>query len=332
MDIRKSVSIIIPNYNGADLLKRYLPFTLEAIKNAGANYEIIVVDDCSIDNSVQFLISDYPDIIVTVNPENKGVSYSCNRGIEKARCELILLLNPAVKLTPDYFEHQWKYFWRWDTFGVMGRIIDMDGDHIQDAARLPKFNGLKLKTDYFYYTNDDQNRLFTFYLSSANALIDVAKLKQIGGFYELFSPFYGGDMELCLRAWRLKLNCYYEHKAICRHEVSANTENYQTANWVKSVYYRNRFYLHALHLNGFKLIAWFFGTTFIILVPKLLTGQRWIWKSYRDLITNRKLIHQYRERIKNLMNKNESHVTVDEVVTKIRSSVKNKKITRFKSE
>ncbi|MDP9047030.1 MAG: glycosyltransferase, partial [Bacteroidota bacterium] len=104
MEIRKSISIIIPNYNGIDLLKKYFPFTLEAIKNAGVDYEIIVVDDCSIDNSVEFLRSDYPDTIIIVNPENKGFSYSCNRGIEMARCELILLLNSDVKLMPDYFE------------------------------------------------------------------------------------------------------------------------------------------------------------------------------------------------------------------------------------
>jgi GT2 family glycosyltransferase len=330
VDISKSVSIIIPNYNGVNLLKKYLPSTIEAIKNAGVDYEIIVADDCSIDNSVKFLETEYPEIIIVKNIENKGFSYSCNRGIERARCELILLLNSDVKLAPDYFEHQWKYFWRWDTFGVMGRIVDMDSDQIQDAARMPKFNGLKLKTDYFYYTRDDQNRLFTFYLSGANALIDAAKLKQIGGFYELFSPFYCEDMELCLRAWRLKWNCYYEHNAICRHEVSASTKNYQTANWVKSVYYRNRFYLHALHLNGLKLLAWYCQVTLIDLLPKLLAGQNWIWKSYRDLFRNRKLVRQYKKRIEKLMDENESHVTISEVVAKIRSSVKNKRLVRFK--
>ncbi len=330
MDVRKSISIIIPNYNGVSLLKKYLPFTLEAIKNASVDYEIIVVDDCSIDNSVEFLHADYPDIIVIENAENRGFSYSCNRGIEKARCELILLLNSDVKLNPDYFEHQWKYFWRWDTFGVMGRIIDMEGDQIQDAARLPKFNGFKLKTDYFYYTSDDRNRLFTFYLSGANALIDAAKLKQIGGFYELFSPFYCEDMELCLRAWRLNWNCYYEHKAICRHEVSASTKNYQTANWVKSIYYRNRFYLHALHLNGFSLIGWYLQITIIDLLPKLLAGQRWIWYSYRELFRNRKLLKQHKEKIKSLLDHNESNITISEVILKLRSSVKNKKLIRFK--
>ncbi len=152
MEVRKSISVIIPNYNGRHLLQAYLPYTYEAIKKAGTIYEVIIVDDCSTDGSVEFIRAAYPQVNLVVNPENKGFSYACNRGIEIAKCELILLLNSDVKLMPDYFEHQWKFFLRWDTFGVMGRIIDMEGDHIQDAARIPKFNGLQLKTDYFYYT------------------------------------------------------------------------------------------------------------------------------------------------------------------------------------
>jgi GT2 family glycosyltransferase len=119
VNIKKSVSVIIPNYNGKHLLKEYLPFTIEAVKNAGAVYEIIIVDDCSTDDSVEFIRSEYPWVNLVINSENKGFSYSCNRGIEVAEYELILLLNSDVKLTPDYFEHQWKYFLRWDTFGVM---------------------------------------------------------------------------------------------------------------------------------------------------------------------------------------------------------------------
>ncbi len=330
MELAKSVSVVIPNYNGKHLLQEYLPYNLDVIRAAGGDFEIIIVDDASTDDSVEFIRSTYPDIKLIVNPENKGFSHSCNRGIEAACCELILLLNSDVKLTNGYFDEQWKYFLRWDTFGVMGRIIDMEGDHIQDAARMPKFNGFKLKTDYFYYSNDDKDRLYTLYLSGANALINAEKLKQLGGFYELFSPFYCEDMELSIRAWRLKWKCYYEHNAVCRHQVSASTKNYKTATWVKSIYFRNRFFVHAIHLNGLALFAWYAQVTLIDLVPKLLIGQTWIWKSYRELFANRKTIKQYKKQINDLLERADSHTTLFSVVHKIRSSVKKKKYIRFK--
>jgi GT2 family glycosyltransferase len=329
VDLKKSVSIVIPNYNGKHLLKEYLPFTYDAIKQDGVAYEIIVVDDGSADDSVEFIKTEYPEIKLIVNANNSGFSYSCNQGIKAAQCELILLLNSDVKLTPDYFSSQWKYFSMADTFGVMGRIIDMEGDCIQDAARLPKFNGLKLKTAYFYYTDDKNDLLYTFYLSGANALVDAAKLKQIGGFYELFSPFYCEDMELSIRAWKLNWKCYYEHSAICRHQISASTKNYKTAQWVKSIYYRNRFYLHALHLDGVALFGWYIQITLIDLLPKLISGQLWIWKSYRELFKNRSLIKQYKNRLKNLMIENNSRLTIFNVVDRIKALVKNKKLNRI---
>jgi len=71
VEIRKSVSIIIPNYNGRRLLQEYLPYTYSAIKNTGVIFEIIIVDDCSSDGSVEFITAGYPEVVLIVNPENK---------------------------------------------------------------------------------------------------------------------------------------------------------------------------------------------------------------------------------------------------------------------
>jgi len=329
LDIKKSVSIVIPNYNGKHLLTAYLPYTISAIESTGVAYEIIVVDDASTDNSVEIMKAEYPQVKLLVNTTNSGFSHSCNRGIEAAQYELILLLNSDVKLTADYFTRQWKYFTMPDTFGVMGRIIDMEGDRIQDAARLPKFNGLKLKTACFYYTENEHDLLYTLYLSGANALIDAPKLKQLCGFDELFSPFYCEDMELSIRAWRLNWKCYYEHHAICRHQVSASTKNYKTASWVKSIYYRNRFFVHAIHLNIIALTVWFMQITLVDMLPKLLTGQLWIWKSYVEFLKHIKAIKESRRRLKTLMLQNNSNTSVFDLVRKIKHAVKTKNIIRI---
>lgn len=327
---KKSVSIVIPNYNGKNLLQEYLPHTIDVIEASGANYEIIVVDDASTDDSVTFMQTAYPQVKLLVNEVNSGFSHSCNRGIFESKCDLVLLLNSDVKLLPGYFDEQWKYFDDPETFGVQGRIIDMDGDRIQEAGRIPKFNGLKLKTDYFYYTEQPNDSLYTFYLMGANALIDATKLKQTRGFYELFSPFYCEDMELSIRAWRLGWKCYYEHQSVCRHRVSASTKNYKSAKWVKSVYYRNRFYMHALHLDGLALLGWYAQITLVDLLPKLLVGQFWIWKSYLDLFKNHKLISEYKTRLKDLLHKNNSRLSIFNIVNNIRASVKDKALIKIK--
>lgn len=323
---KKTVSIIIPNYNGRRLLEQYLPHTLQAVQNAGTTFEIIVIDDCSTDDSVSFIHTHYPEIKLLQNHKNSGFSYTCNQGIQAAQMELILILNSDVKLSADYFEHLWPYFAQPDTFGVMGRIKDMDGPRIQDAARMPKLNGLKLKS-WFYYL-DSEAPTYTLYLSGANALVDARKLKTLQGFNLLFSPFYGEDFELSLRAWRMGWPCYYEHRATCGHEVSASTKNYKTARWVKMIYFRNRYYLHALHLNGFMLVLWFLQITFIDLLPKMLIGQFWIGTSYLQFLKHRKEIKQARKAFYQLMHTHASYHSLNDVLTRIKQSVKGKRLVK----
>lgn len=324
---KKSVSIIIPNYNGRHLLEKYLPFTLQAIHQAEVEFEVIVIDDCSSDDSLAYLRDNYPFVKLIQNAVNKGFSFSCNRGIEAAQMDLALILNSDVKLSPNYFEHLWACFESGNTFGVMGRIIDMDGTRIQDAARMPKGNVFKLKTAWFYYL-DDQTRTYTLYLSGANALIDLKKLKEIGGFNELFSPFYCEDFDLSLRAWRLNWECFYEHRAICEHELSASTKDYKTTRWVKMIYFRNRYYLHALHLKRSSLLFWFLQITFIDLIPKIVVGKLWLVNSYLSFLANVGTIRSARRRFHGLMNKHHSTTGIDEVVAKIEKSVEGHKVIR----
>ena len=61
---------------------------------------------------------------------------------------------------------------------------------------------------------------------STGFVIDTKKLKDIGGFDEIFSPFYCEDFELGLRAWRLGWKCYYDPKSYCIHDHSSTTKNY----------------------------------------------------------------------------------------------------------
>lgn len=326
-----SISVVIPNYNGRQLLENFLPHTYIALENAGVAYEVIVVDDCSKDDSVAFVKEQYPQIHLLINDVNKGFSYSCNRGINSATMNLIFLLNSDVKLYPNYFKPLLPHFDSESIFGVTGRIIDMDGDGIQEAGRVPAFKGFKIKTDYFYYSQDPQFKSPTFYLSGANALIDAQKIKTLGGFDEIFSPFYGEDLDLGIRAWRAGWTCYYEHQAICRHQGSASTNNYKTPKWVKSIYYRNRFFVHAIHLNGVALILWFLQITFIDLIPKLIAGNGWLLKSYVEFLKGLSRVAQSRKKVKKIQETNNSNITLNQVFSKIISVVKNSNITRFKA-
>ena len=92
------VCVVIPNYNGRHLLERNLPSVFNALKSANTDFEIIIIDDCSTDDSVAFLIQSYPTIRLIISDQNQGFSATCNKGIVLAEKDLILLLNTDIEL------------------------------------------------------------------------------------------------------------------------------------------------------------------------------------------------------------------------------------------
>jgi len=328
--MQKSVSIIIPNYNGRHLLEKYLPSVFNAIENSGTVYEIIVVDDGSKDNSISFIQTSYPSIKLLINDKNRGFSYTCNQGIQNAQHELILLLNSDVKLTPDYFAHQWKYFTKPDTFGVMARIMSFDESRIEDAARLLYYSGCRIKANKFYFSeNPLDDQVYTAYLSGANALVDAKKLKELGGFDEIYSPFSSEDFDLSLRAWQLGWKCYYEHQSFCFHHISGSTKTQIKSNFIKKVYYRNRYILQDIHLKGWRKMLYPLQQIFTEFIPKLLAGKTWVFGSYNGYLNHKSQIETSRLRLDLLKKKQNSNLNITGVMAIINQSISTKKIKRL---
>jgi GT2 family glycosyltransferase len=266
----KTISVVIPNYNGHQLLLANLPPLVAALTLAKVEYEIIIVDDFSKDNSIAFLQENYPEIVVIKNDQNLGFSPTINKGIFAAKCELVFLMNSDVQLTGDYFTSQFKYFQSTETFGVMGRIIGVDNDKIQDAGKIQDNNYLKIGGNHNVIPQRSSSWFATFYLSGANALVDRKKLVQLRGFDNIYAPFYGEDLDLSLRAWKVGWNCYYEHQSICRHPNSVTIIKYNKKAKIKTIVYRNRFIFHAIHLSGIRIMLWHSWIT-LQLIFKTLT-------------------------------------------------------------
>ena len=89
-DFTPFFSVVIPLYNKEDTVLR----ALESVRQQTFNdFEVIVVNDGSTDNSY-YVIEHYDKLkIKLLNQENKGVSFARNRGVEEAKAELIAFLD-----------------------------------------------------------------------------------------------------------------------------------------------------------------------------------------------------------------------------------------------
>jgi GT2 family glycosyltransferase len=317
------ISVVIPNYNGIGLFEHTLPTVVATLATINLPSEIIVADDCSTDDSVNYLHTHYPSVKVIAQKINAGFSVTSNAGIKAAIYSHVLLLNSDVKLTPGYFTDQLKYFAAPDTFGVMGRIEGWKDTIIQDGAKYPSFHGVKIKTTGNYLLKDKElmkDGLYTMYLSGANMLVDKEKFLAIGGFNELFAPFYSEDYELSVRAWRLGYTCYFNYNSLCLHKTSATIKTHRQKNKVKAIYYRNKFYVHALHLQGIKKIVWYIQWL-PETVLQILIGRWYLWQSLKMFLANRSGIKNSVAAFNKLAIKSPAHYSLQQVAQRIKNSI-----------
>ncbi|AYL93789.1 glycosyltransferase family 2 protein [Mucilaginibacter celer] len=292
----KSISVVIPNYNGAVLLAKNLPSVYAALKHSRLTYEVIISDDASTDDSVAFIKANYPDVVLISNSTNGGFSVNINKGIAAAKHDLVLLLNSDIKLNDDYFESQIKYFEQPDTFGVMGKIIDEATGKVAESCKYPLPSAFKIN----HFKNIAINpgiEAYSYYLSGANALVSREKLNELGGFNEIFSPFYHEDLDLSLRAWENGWRCYYEPGAVCTHAVSSTIKSHSSKKRIKTISTRNRLLLHYFHLDSSTLYLWRV-ITFLSLPFKLLAGKAYYVTAYRLYLQKLKVMRTYKATFK----------------------------------
>jgi len=117
----RSLSIIIPNYNGGQLIEKFFPSVIRAAQNYLGEWEIIIVDDCSVDEStavIKHFVSSHEAISFYKQSVNRGFSATCNIGINHAKGEVLFFLNNDVALEEDFFGYFNDHFDDSELFGI----------------------------------------------------------------------------------------------------------------------------------------------------------------------------------------------------------------------
>src|SRR6185295_11194692 len=113
----RSASVVIPNWNGRDLLEKYLPSVIDALSASPQN-EIIVVDNGSEDGSAQFVRERFPQVRVLALDGNLGSGGGSNAGFRAARNDIVLLLNSDMRVERDFLQPLLDGFEDDQTFAV----------------------------------------------------------------------------------------------------------------------------------------------------------------------------------------------------------------------
>ncbi len=129
---KRLVSVIIVNQNG----KKYLEKCLTSLKNQGyKNIEIILVDNASIDDSVDFTKKIFPDAKIKINSENLGFAEPNNIGYNLSEGDYVLFLNNDTEVKKDFLHPLVSILEsNKDVGGVQSKILFMDNPTVLDSV------------------------------------------------------------------------------------------------------------------------------------------------------------------------------------------------------
>lgn len=270
------VTIVIPNFNGAALLRKNLPSVINAAKNYTPVATVIVVDDGSKDNSLTVLEAEFPDIKIVVHENNKGFAEAVYSGINAAETELVMLLNSDVMVGDDLLIPLVSYFNEPNTFSVNPLIYDEKGEIKRHSWNLRKFKKGSMKLlnwslNKAFDIKQAGEKLPTLYAHGGSMMLRKSIFLALGGFHPIYKPFYSEDYDLGIRAWRRGLSSYFEPNVSIVHQSIGSIREHVKMQYIKCIRRRNRYLLEWIHLTPSQLLFSAIPLSIFQLLGELLT-------------------------------------------------------------
>ncbi len=237
-----NVSIVIPNWNGEQKLKKNLPKVLDC---QGVR-EVIVVDDASTDSSIELMEEKFPVIKLIKNSKNLGFAPTVNKGVKEAVGDLVFLLNSDAVPEYDCLKNVKRHFLNPRVFSVG---FNSGGNWSWGYFKDGYFWHYQAKVDSNLKTHQ------TLWASGGSGIFRKAVWEKMGGLDELYAPFYEEDLDLGYRATKRGYINLWEPKAVVEHykQKGVIAENF-SKDFVSRIAQRNQLFFIWKNITDQELI------------------------------------------------------------------------------
>jgi GT2 family glycosyltransferase len=285
-EINPLISIIILNYNSGNLVKDCVASILASNYK---NYEIIVVDNKSRDDSQNICKKQFPQIKLIQNNENMGFCEGNNVGIRLTKGKFVVLLNPDTKVDKKLFE---EFLLEYNKKGeglFQPKLLSMDEPtKINSAGNMIHIFGFGFSRGKGIVDTNQYDKYREINYPSGACLFTSKKIFEDIGIMDSFLWAYHDDLELGWRAAKFGFNSFFVPNAIVYHKESSNFK------WSKKKFFlleRNRLYC---------LLTQYSKKTFRRLLPYLILVEIIVFFYYIKKGLFFEKIQGYKEIIKNL--------------------------------
>jgi len=256
------ISVIITNWNGVDLLKKNLE---QVIKTSPEVQEIIIADDASTDKSVDYikeLQKKYSKLKLITNKNNLGFGKNSNKAIAQSKGDLVVMLNSDIFPHQNYIKNALCHFSDPKIFGV-------------GFAELGNENWARIFWANGYLQHEPGKNIkkthITGWLSGGGSIVRKNIFEKLGGFDQVYEPFYCEDLDLGLRAWKSGYTLLWEPKCVIEHNHESTMSKFSKSllNYIKE---RNRLLSVWRNIDDPQLLF----LNKIALIGRVLSGPNYI--------------------------------------------------------
>lgn len=262
--MRLKVNLVVLNFNGKDLLRRFLPSVAREAQASRHDCRVTVIDNRSSDGSVEWLKSESPGVYLVQAPENK-VLCSYNDVVRELSDDVVILLNNDMELLPGFVDPLVEPFlndpnvffaathgdrsrpsWRW---GILSADISYSG-----------YESLVEKPGYSF--------------SAGVAAFDRKKFLELGGYDERYLPGRYEDVDLCYRGWRRGWKGVYVFQSRKEHVGGASFHRAFSGRRTQALVFRNAVLFMVKNVADHFYFFRFLALLPLVLAASLLRG-RW---------------------------------------------------------
>ena len=282
------LGVIIPNWDGADLLAA----AVTSLRQQSIPVTVIVVDNGSVDESVQIIERDFPDVVLLKNSENLGFSGGVNTGLRyalKQDFDALGLFNNDATADTDWAKRLSEVLETDQGVGIVtGKLLRIDGNHLDSTGEqysvwgVPFPRGRNQRDEGQF---DDQTDIFG--ATGGATFYRATMLREIGLFDERFFAYYeDGDISFRSRlaGWQVR----YVPAARAFHHISATSSKLGT--FVRYHAIKNIVMLYLKNMPGWlfwKYLPLFSLWLLRLAVSSMLKGNGWVFaRSMSQIIVN----------------------------------------------
>ena len=215
------IAVVILNWNGKELLEKFLP----SITKYSNNAEIIIADNASTDDSIEFVKEHYPSVTIIINKENGGYARGYNEALKHVKADVFALVNSDIEVTKGWLDEIPNVFKDGDITFIQPKILDYKNKTKFEFAGAT--GGFVDKLGYPYcrgrvFTEIEEDKgqhdtkMDIFWASGACFFVKSDAFRQLGGFDEDYFA-HMEEIDLCWRAHNLKMRVVYEPSSVVYH-------------------------------------------------------------------------------------------------------------------